>query len=188
MMIEFFGAIGVADVAPILGANAVIVGSVGGDGGLLSGSGRIVDLRKKRDALKLVAGRVEFEEIANGGINIEKFGGFNDGLSLGESGSGEDEGNAGAIVPEGIFSGDALFADVPTVVGPEDDDGVFIKAGFLKGGHDAADLVVDEGGAGEIGAGEVFPFVSLLEEFETDFGEFPVEIPREAWGVIAVGR
>ena len=117
-MIEFFGAIGVADVAPILGANAVIVGSVGGDGGLLSGSGRIVDLRKKRDALELVAGRVEFEEIANGGINIEKFGGFNDGLSLGESGSGEDEGNAGAIVPEGIFSGDALFADVPTVVGP----------------------------------------------------------------------
>ena len=47
--------------------------------------------------------------------------------------------------------------------------------------------MIHESGAGEVGAGEVFPFLGLLKKLQTGLGKFPVDIPREARGVVAVG-
>ena len=132
-------------------------------------------------------GWIDFEEIAKSGINIEELGGFLDDLVRVESRSGEDERNAGAVIPKSIFSSDLFFANVPTMVGPENDDGILIEAGFLDLLHDASDLMINEGGAGEIGAGKVLPLLGFLQKFQARLGELPMKIPGEARGIIAVG-
>jgi len=183
-VVEFFAAVGVANVTPTFGADAVVVVIVGGDGGAVSLGGGVLELREEAESFEVCGGLAAGED-AEGGVDVEEFGGLV-ADALGDAGAGKDEGHAGAVVPEGIFSGDVLFSDVPSVVGPEDDDGVVGEAIAVDGVHDFANLGVHEGGAGEVAAGEIHPFVVILEPLKTGLGEGPVQIPREARGVIAV--
>ena len=99
-------------------------------------------------------------EVAEGGEEVEEFYdavGFLSGVL--HAWGGDDEGDAGGDFVVGGFSPDAHVAEVPAVIAPEDDDGVFVEAGVLEGLEGEADLGVDVGGAGEVGveegAGEV---------------------------------
>ena len=107
-------------------------------------------------------------------------------LTTPDARASKDEGDAGAIIPEGILSGNFLLPYVKAVVGPEHHDGVFFEPGFPKGVQQALDLCVDKGGAGEVGTGQVFPLFSILEELEPGLGEFPVHVPGEARGIATV--
>lgn len=183
-VVEFFAAVGVANVAPVFGADAVVVVVVGGDGGSVSFGGGVFELREETEAFEVRGGGIAGED-AEGGVDVEEFGGLA-ADPLGDSGAREDEGDAGAVIPEAVFSGDALFAEVPSVVGPEDDDGVVGEAIAIDGVHNFANLVIDEGGAGEIAAGEVHPFVMFFEPPQARFGKGPVHVPGKARGVVAV--
>lgn len=72
------------------------------------------------------------------------------------------------------------------MVGPEDHDGVVGVAVSFKGIEEAADLGIDEAGAGEVAAGQVHPFVVLFEPTEARLGKGPVHVPGEAGSVGAV--
>jgi len=52
-VVEFFAAIGVADVAPVLGADAMVVMIVSGDGRALAFGFGVFELRHEADALKV---------------------------------------------------------------------------------------------------------------------------------------
>ena len=184
VVVEFLGAVGVADVAVGEVAHGVVAGVVGGDGGAAGGLG-VVDLWAKAEAFQSVDGG-EAAEVEEGGVEVEEFCGLGTGPAFGQIGSGDDEGDAGGFLPEGVLSGDALLAEVPAVVGPEDDDGVFFEAVVLEGGGDAADLGIDEGHGGEVAAGEIFGLVGGLQPGEAGFGEVPVDAPGGGWGVVAV--
>ena len=61
-----------------------------------------------------------------------------------------DKGDVGCLFPDSSFAPVLLFAEVPPVIGPEDDDRVPCRRAFLKGVEDAPDEGVSEGDAGEI--------------------------------------
>jgi len=74
----------------------------------------------------------EVAELDQGGVNVHERGdaiaGFSGALAI----DGFDyERAAGDVVPEGEFSPMFLFSELPTVVGPEEDDGVFGVGAFF---------------------------------------------------------
>ena len=75
------------------------------------------------------------------GINVDGFhergggGGF-------LAGDGDKEGNARRLLVVGMLTPHAVVAEVPAVIAPQDDDGVFRETGFVKRGHDLAELGV----------------------------------------------
>lgn len=183
-VVEFLRTIGITNVAPFFRADSVVVVIMGGDGGAVALGGGVFELGHQAKALE-VLGWFAAGEGAEGGVNVEEFGRLL-ADALGDAGTGEDEGDAGAVIPEGVLSGDAFFANVPPVVGPEDDDGVVGEAIAVDGVHDFAHLGVDEGGAGEVAAGEVHPFVMLFKPGKAGLGKGPMHIPGEARGVVAI--
>ena len=187
MVVEFFAAVGVLDVAPAFGADSVVALVVGGDGGAGAGGLGIFELGKEADAFEVVA-RGEAAEFDEGGIEIKEFGGLFAAAIFVDAGSGEDEGDAGGAFPECIFAGDGFFAEMVAVIAPDDDDGVIGLAGLFESIEEPTDLGIDEAGGGEVGADEVAPLIVLADPLEARFGEGPMEIPGEARGIGAVVR
>ena len=64
--------------------------------------------------------------------------------------SADDQGDSGRFLPESPFVPVSLFAEVPSVVGPENDDGVVGCSAFSQSVEHAADKGISEGDAGEI--------------------------------------
>ena len=75
---------------------------------------------------------------------------------------------------------------MPTVVRPEDDDGVLLKFVAFQGGKDSSNLTIDKAGTGKIGACQIAPFVDLLQKLESHLGQVPVQVPGETGCVLAV--
>ena len=115
-VIEFFRSIGVADVAPVLGSHAVIVMIVGCDGGAVTFACGVFKLRHEAETFEMGWG-LGPNELGKSRVDVEKLGRLF-GNALGNARPGEDEGNASAVIPEGVFAGDAFFSDVPSVVRP----------------------------------------------------------------------
>jgi hypothetical protein len=124
-------------------------------------------------------------ERGEGRINVEEFC-WATAAIYGDAGAGKDERHAGGALPEGVFAGDAFLAKMPTVVGPEHDDGIVGFAARFERIEESTDLGVDEADGGEVGAHEGFPLVRLFEKTQARFGEFPMQIPRETRCIVSV--
>ena len=79
----------------------------------------------------------------------------------------DDEWHLGAAVPEGIFAGDAFFAEMPTVIAPEHDDGIVGDARLIERGEQSADLGIDKTGACQVAANKVAPLVVFFDPLES---------------------
>lgn len=186
VVVEFFGAIGIADEAIAGGADGVIAGVVGGEGGGFIGRRSFEKLGGEAGAVTVLRAR-DVREIGERGKEVEEFGGILRASRGGDFWAAEDEWDARGAFPEGVFSGDSFFAEVPAVIAEEDDDGVVFGRGGVESGEETADLLIHEGDAREIGAGEVSPLLIFADPFEAGFGEFPMEVPGEGGNVVAVG-
>ena len=68
----------------------------------------------------------------------------------------DDERDAGAVFEERAGLGPlAFFAELIAVVGDEDDEGVVAEAERVELGEDAAEVLVDPGDGGEVGADDL---------------------------------
>lgn len=114
-MVEFFGAVCVADVSPVPCADAVIIMVMCGDGGPWALCRGIAELRQQAVSF-LAFGGWELAEFREGWVDIEKFGGFGTAATGGDLGTGEDEWHAGGAIPERVFSGNEFFAEVPAMI------------------------------------------------------------------------
>ena len=56
---------------------------------------------------------------------------------------------------ECVLAPDGVLAEVPAVVAPEDDDGVFLQAELFQMSKEPGDLVVRVGNAGGVGEAEL---------------------------------
>ena len=110
----------------------------------------------------------EATEVAQGRVDVQQLSRFRADLAALDARPGEDQGDPRPIVPEGVFSGDELLADVPAVVRPEHHDGVLVEAIALQGLEDASHLAVNETGGGEVGPYQVAPLVGFLQELQAD--------------------
>ena len=126
VIIEFFGSVGVADVAPTIGADGVVVLAKGGDADACPCGSGIGE-----QGLDVVAfepsGFWQSGELAEGWIDAHEIDGtFADAAGFGDTGNDPNEGCASGFLPEGEFSPVFLLAEMPAVVAPENDDGIVL--------------------------------------------------------------
>ncbi len=74
-VVEFFGAIGVADVTPVFGTDAVVVMVMSGDGGAFTFSVCAFELGEEAEAFEMRRG-LRADELAEGGVDVEELGGL----------------------------------------------------------------------------------------------------------------
>ncbi len=98
---------------------------------------------------------------------------------MSDPGSREDQRHVGRPFPQRVFSGDILFAQVPSVVAPQTDDCVVAVRRFFECGKYAADLAVDKTDAGQIGMHQVLLLVVSFQPTHARLGQFPVQVPTE---------
>lgn len=148
MIVEFGGAVLVQGEAVAVGAERLRFGVVG-EGGVARGIG-FLNLREQRSAVGEVR-PIQTGEVAEGGEEVDGFddrGGFLAGIS--HAGGRDDERRSKGLFEEAVLAPDGLLAEVPAVITPEHDDGVFVCAGFLKLGENFADVVVNVADAGGV--------------------------------------
>lgn len=68
------------------------------------------------------------------------------------TGGDDEEGDAGGLFEEAALVPEVVLAEVPAVIGGEDDDGVVGELEAIEGGENAASLGIDITDAGEIAA------------------------------------
>ncbi len=184
-VIKLFRAVGIMDVAPFLAADAVVALIVTGDGWALAFGRGVAELRDEAEPLDVIplwhAG--QFDER---GINIEQLGWLHHSLTAFDTRTCEDKRDFSAAIPEGIFARDFFFPEMPTMISPNDNDGVVSNTRFIQRGHEAANLRIDKTGAGQVTADEIPPLVVLLDPLQPRLWQFPVQIPGKAWCVFAV--
>ena len=166
MVVEFGAAVLMEREAKAVGAQGFRLVSVGVGG--VTPDVRPVHLRQQGSAVDKV-GLGESGEITKGGEEVD---GFNDGLrfftGVFHAGSGDDQGRTQGFFKEAVFTVDGVFAEVPSVIAPEHDDGVLVGAGFLELGEDFTHVVVDVADAGGvvaahfIGVGGIFPGIPAV--------------------------
>jgi hypothetical protein len=99
--------------------------------------------------------RLEGCEIAQGGEEVDELDDTAAGfaaLGFGDLGGGDDEGRSGGFVKEGAFLPEAVLAEMVAVVAPEHDEGFVPELVVVEGIEDKADLSINEGDAGVVGA------------------------------------
>ena len=167
-----FGAVVPEDVTPAFGADAVARKA----GALDLGEGRpvpfcfwIVEEGTEADAFEMGWGS-DAGEVGERGIKVEEFDGAGGGgAAVFLIGRGNDEGHAGGFFKVALFHPEAVFAEVKAVIAPENDNGVVPEFEAIEGVEDTADLGVDEGNGGEVGA---FAFAGLIDG-ESTVGPWP---------------
>src|SRR3546814_2605894 len=68
-----------------------------------------------------------------------------------DTGAGDDQGNVGRALPQCILSRDVLFAEMISMIGPEDENGVVFEPGFPEGVQYFPNLCVHKTDAGQVG-------------------------------------
>ena len=82
------------------------------------------------------------------------------GKTLGQVfGHVDHEGGAGRFLPQGEFSPMLFFAEVPTVIGPEHNDGVGCMRAFLQCVKHAPNLFIGEGNGSQVTVHGLLPLV-----------------------------
>ena len=95
----------------------------------------------------------ELGKVDEGRVDVYKFDNAWRGqaVAFGFGGANNERGS-GSLFEEGTFLPDAIvFAEVVTVVAPEDDDGVVSETIFFESVEHATDLGIDKGDAGVVG-------------------------------------
>jgi hypothetical protein len=155
-VVEFFGAVVVLDVTVAIGAEGVVVLTVGGEGVVRPIGLGVLEEGDEGAAFEIGIGG-EPAEVGEGGVDGEEFGGLGAALVLRQAWHGDDEGDAGGAFPEGELGPAEFFAEVEAVVGVEDDDGVVGVGGGVEGVEEAAYLFV-----GPLDASVVRPTFCIL--------------------------
>lgn len=153
VVVKFQVSVAVLDEAEGIAANASGFTGVG-DGVAIGHRARILEDGEEGVAVEEV-GLFEVDEVAEGREEVDGFyDGFRTCAGLLDMGGDDDEGGAEGFLEEGVFSPDGVFAEVPAVVAPEDDEGVFGEAEFCEALDDAANLGVGVGDAGGVVAAD----------------------------------
>ena len=184
-VVEFLRAVGVVDVAPVLGAHRMVVLIVRRDGGPRARGFRVLQLRREAVAFDSLARRqvAEFEQRR---INVEQLHGLTAPRGRRHARPGKDERHARRAFPQRVLARDAFLAEVPAVVAPEHDDRVPAAARGIERVEHAADLRVHKARAREVGAHERPPLAHAAQHAQARLGQFPVQIPGEERRVGAV--
>ena len=157
-VVELFVAVLIMDVAPALAADSVIAKEVGGQRGLLPRGTWIGEQGFDAAPFQLTSGGSEPAEIDQRGVDAHEIdGSFAEGVGFGEAWGDPNQGCAGGFFPEREFAPVFLFAQVPAVVAPKDDDGVVLVGAFVEGGHQAADVHIGVGTGGEVSLDGLLP-------------------------------
>ncbi len=166
------GVRGASEISPLIGVGLVIVelplgGGVlnqavaGGahremaifldrDGGASALLGGIHEPGDETDAVQ-TSHRREIAKLDQGGKDVDEADGLCTPLiCFARVGGDDDERNAGRFFPEGAFVPVPFLAEMPTVIGPEHDDGILGGRAPGERIEDAADLGVSKGDAGEV--------------------------------------
>src|SRR5690606_32598945 len=125
-------------------------------------------------------------KFVEGGVDVEQFGGLGAFGAGGDPGPRKNKRNARRSFPERVLTGDSLFAEMPAMIAPNDDDGVVVMPALFQGLEDATDLRVHETDASEVRASEVAPLIVVADPLQPRLRQVPVKIPGEARRVVAV--
>ena len=133
-IVKLLGTIRIADIAPVLSSDSVVIVVVGCDGGPLTRRLSIFELWNERVSLKgVVGGKVQ--QVDKGGVDVEELSRLPANLPTFDSRSCEDQRNSGPIVPQGILACNFFFSDMIPMVRPEDYNGIFFQATCPEGGQ-----------------------------------------------------
>ena len=100
---------------------------------------------------------LEIRQVGEGGVDVDQFDhGFRSGAGFGESGGPNDKGNFRPYVEEGHLAPDEMIPQMVTMVGGEDNDGVFPKSVLFDRIENQPELGVDKADAGVIGLHVLF--------------------------------
>lgn len=141
MVVEFEVAFVVGNEAMGFGADSSSFAVIGNGVAFGFGEG-ILELGEEGDSVEVV-GFFEAGKVAEGG---EKVDGFDDGganvAGFLDFGCDDDEGRAKGFFEEGMLAPDGVFTEVPAVITPDNDNGVFGKIEVVELFDDASDLGV----------------------------------------------
>ena len=85
------------------------------------------------------------------GIQVHRLGGLTShAAGPGDTGCHDEDGDAVGLFVVRVFGPDAEIAKVPSVIAPQDDDGVLLEAQSLQRGGHATDLRIDVSRAGVV--------------------------------------
>ena len=102
----------------------------------------IFELGKEGGSVEVV-GFLEAGKVTEGGEEVDGFdNGGADIAGLPDFGCDDDEGRAKGFFEEGMLAPDGVFAEVPAMITPDNDDGVFGKIEVVELFDDASDLGV----------------------------------------------
>ncbi len=188
-VVEFFIAVGVAEVAPVAGGEGVVAGVERRQHGAVGFQIGIREPGCERGAAEALFGRqaAEFDER---GIQIDEAHGL--GARFATHGPGaawwhDDQGHARALSPGGPLAPVLLVAELPAVIAPEHDPGVFSERRGIELLDEATDLTIHEGDAGEVSADGLAPLLMLHHEVVRACGEgIERELPRQRADIIEV--
>ena len=172
-IVEFFEAIGILDVTVAIVRQSVrrglglhlLVEDKGSERRARAGFGWIFELRDQRGSGALFWNG-QSGKFAKSRIEIGKSGGLDCfGAIFGDAGCVNEEWGIGSLVPEGEFLPVGFFADVKSVVGPENHDSVFFHWRRLQSIEESPELIIHIADAGEIALHEVFPLLVVSDPF-----------------------
>ena len=107
---------------------------------------RVVENGLEADAVE-AGGDWQAADVGEGGVEVDELGErfcfFSGCLLLGD---GDEKGRAHGDFEVGVFVPEAVFAELPAVIAPQDDDGVFVEALSFQGVEHATDLGVHVAG------------------------------------------
>ena len=133
VVVEFLVAVGIADVAPLLIANRVVVAQIRHDRRLLPRGRGIAEQGNDATAVHGVRRpqRAKLQQCRIQARQVYRARAPSAGCR--RPGSDHDERDVGGLLPEGEFLPVILFTEVVAVVRPEDDDGAVSGAGGIEG-------------------------------------------------------
>lgn len=152
VIVELDGSAGVADEAKIGGAQGGGF-SVVGDGGSGVGGlfGKVLPIKE--------IGGGQVGERAEGRVDVEGLDDFRTAFAVGQAGSAKQQRGAQRFLEERVLAPHGVLAEVPTVVAPQEDDGVVGQAELFQAIQHESDLSIGIGNAGGVvaaeGSGEV---------------------------------
>src|SRR5205823_3986157 len=89
-------------------------------------------------------------------------------------------------LPKRIFPADSFLPEMPSVIGPEDNDGALRQVAAIQRIEQSANLRIHEADAREISAHQWLPLIVRAQPREPRLGKHPVKIQRERRDIIAI--
>ena len=123
VVVKLLGAVRISDVPPTLRTDGMVPSIMGRDGRPRAWGVRVLELRNKTVSVQAVAGCQATKARSRSGTGRAAT--PPDTFTCragGNAGAGNDEWHASGSFPKRILARDPFFAQVPAVVGPEDDD------------------------------------------------------------------